>query len=330
MGMRVKAVWRPRDEWGTTPRTSATSSRPASPTPTTSPTSSTSERSTTMRDVAVVGFAQRQMQEFDGSPTGVEMLVPIFAGAARADRAGPRTTSTSGARARATTWPGGRSRSSRRSTRSARCPPVIESHVEMDAAWALYEAWVKIQTGEVDTALVYGFGKSSAGDSAPDAGAAARPVHGDAALAGRGVDRRRCRRGSASSAGCGTRRRWPRSSARSMTDAAGNEWRDPQGRDDGRRPARPAAVRRPAAPLGLRADQRRRRRDGARRRRRGRDRRAQRHRGLDHRLRAPHRPDRARRARPDALAERPRRPARPPGSTASTSPSCTRRSPTRS
>src|SRR5205823_3114059 len=38
-----------------------------------------------------------------------------------------------------------------------------ESHVEMDAAWALYEAWVKIRTGEVDTALVYGFGKSSAG-----------------------------------------------------------------------------------------------------------------------------------------------------------------------
>jgi acetyl-CoA acetyltransferase len=42
-------------------------------------------------------------------------------------------------------------------------PPVNESHVEMDAAWALYEAWVKIQTGEVATALVYGFGKSSAG-----------------------------------------------------------------------------------------------------------------------------------------------------------------------
>ena len=42
-------------------------------------------------------------------------------------------------------------------------PPVNESHVEMDAAWALYEAWLKIQTGEVDTALVYGFGKASAG-----------------------------------------------------------------------------------------------------------------------------------------------------------------------
>ena len=34
----------------------------------------------------------------------------------------------------------------------------------MDAAWALYEAWVKILTGEADTALVYGFGKSSAGE----------------------------------------------------------------------------------------------------------------------------------------------------------------------
>jgi acetyl-CoA acetyltransferase len=34
----------------------------------------------------------------------------------------------------------------------------------MDGAWALYEAWVKIQTGQADTALVYSFGKSSPGD----------------------------------------------------------------------------------------------------------------------------------------------------------------------
>src|SRR2546430_14833732 len=43
-------------------------------------------------------------------------------------------------------------------------PPVAESHVEMDAAWALYEAWLKLLTGEAETALGYGFGKSSAGD----------------------------------------------------------------------------------------------------------------------------------------------------------------------
>jgi acetyl-CoA acetyltransferase len=43
-------------------------------------------------------------------------------------------------------------------------PPINESHVEMDGAWALYEAWVKIQTGQVESALVYSFGKSSMGD----------------------------------------------------------------------------------------------------------------------------------------------------------------------
>jgi acetyl-CoA acetyltransferase len=44
-------------------------------------------------------------------------------------------------------------------------PPVRESHVEMDGAWALYEAWVRLQVGDVDSALVYGFGKSSVGDT---------------------------------------------------------------------------------------------------------------------------------------------------------------------
>ncbi len=43
-------------------------------------------------------------------------------------------------------------------------PPVCESHVEMDGAWALYEAWAKIQMGYAEVALVYGFGKPSMGD----------------------------------------------------------------------------------------------------------------------------------------------------------------------
>jgi acetyl-CoA acetyltransferase len=43
-------------------------------------------------------------------------------------------------------------------------PPIQESHVEMDGAWALYEAWVKLQLGEIDSALVYCYGKSSPGD----------------------------------------------------------------------------------------------------------------------------------------------------------------------
>ena len=40
-------------------------------------------------------------------------------------------------------------------------PPKRESHVEMDGAWALYEAWTLLQEGELDTALVYCFGRSS-------------------------------------------------------------------------------------------------------------------------------------------------------------------------
>lgn len=43
-------------------------------------------------------------------------------------------------------------------------PPIVESHVEMDGAWALYEAWLKIQAGHADTALVYGYSKASPGD----------------------------------------------------------------------------------------------------------------------------------------------------------------------
>jgi acetyl-CoA acetyltransferase len=34
----------------------------------------------------------------------------------------------------------------------------------MDGAWALYEAWVRLQHGDIDSALVYAFGKSSLGD----------------------------------------------------------------------------------------------------------------------------------------------------------------------
>ncbi|MFM7684982.1 MAG: lipid-transfer protein [Actinomycetota bacterium] len=42
-------------------------------------------------------------------------------------------------------------------------PPIVESHVEGDGALALYEAWIKFQTGECDTALVFANGKTTAG-----------------------------------------------------------------------------------------------------------------------------------------------------------------------
>ncbi|GAA3652026.1 thiolase domain-containing protein [Nocardioides ginsengisoli] len=115
-----------------------------------------------MRDVAVVGFAQRQMQDYDGSPTCAELLVPIF---------GECYEQTGWTRKDIGFWCSGSSDYLAGRSFSfvsaidaiGVLPPVNESHVEMDAAWALYEAWLKIQTGEVDTALVFGFGKASAG-----------------------------------------------------------------------------------------------------------------------------------------------------------------------
>ncbi len=40
-------------------------------------------------------------------------------------------------------------------------PPISESHVEMDGAWALYEAWVRLQDGDIDVALAFSSGVSS-------------------------------------------------------------------------------------------------------------------------------------------------------------------------
>jgi len=43
-------------------------------------------------------------------------------------------------------------------------PPISESHVDMDGAWALYEAWVRLQEGDVDVALAFSSGISSRTD----------------------------------------------------------------------------------------------------------------------------------------------------------------------
>jgi acetyl-CoA acetyltransferase len=115
------------------------------------------------RDVAVVGFAHApHVRRTDGTTNGVEMLMPCFAqlysdlGIARADIGFWCSGSSD--------YLAGRAFSFISAIDSiGAVPPINESHVEMDAAWALFEAYIKLLTGEVDTALVYGFGKSSAG-----------------------------------------------------------------------------------------------------------------------------------------------------------------------
>jgi acetyl-CoA acetyltransferase len=43
-------------------------------------------------------------------------------------------------------------------------PPKSDSHVEMDGAWALYEAWVRLQLGDLEVGVAMGSGRSSTAD----------------------------------------------------------------------------------------------------------------------------------------------------------------------
>ena len=45
-------------------------------------------------------------------------------------------------------------------------PPKRDSHVEMDGAWAMYEAWLRLQLGDIDVAVAMGSGRSSTADPA--------------------------------------------------------------------------------------------------------------------------------------------------------------------
>lgn len=116
-----------------------------------------------MTDVAVVGFAHApHVRRTEGTTNGVEMLMPCFAELYA--ELGIKQTDIGFWCSGSSDYLAGRAFSFISAIDSiGAVPPINESHVEMDAAWALYEAYIKLLTGQVDTALVYGFGKSSAG-----------------------------------------------------------------------------------------------------------------------------------------------------------------------
>ncbi|MDG4665421.1 thiolase domain-containing protein [Mycobacterium sp. 236(2023)] len=116
-----------------------------------------------MTDVAVVGFAHApHVRRTNGTTNGVEMLMPCFH--KLYSELGLKQTDLGFWCSGSSDYLAGRAFSFISAIDSiGAVPPINESHVEMDAAWALYEAYIKILTGEVETALVYGFGKSSAG-----------------------------------------------------------------------------------------------------------------------------------------------------------------------
>jgi acetyl-CoA acetyltransferase len=112
-------------------------------------------------EVAVVGFAQSPVAVRDDATTsGVEMLVPTIAEAFGA--CGLSKSDIGFWCSGSSDYLAGRAFSFVSAVDAiGAVPPTMESHVEMDGAWALYEAWVKVLTGDADIALAYGFGKSS-------------------------------------------------------------------------------------------------------------------------------------------------------------------------
>jgi acetyl-CoA acetyltransferase len=116
-----------------------------------------------MRDVAVVSFASFLSPKSDLDE--VEMLAPVIREAVA--RSGIAKRDIGFTVSGSCDYLGGRPFSFVMALDAVGAwPPIAESHVEMDGAWALYEAWVRLQHGDVDAALVYAFGRSTQGDLA--------------------------------------------------------------------------------------------------------------------------------------------------------------------
>jgi len=115
-----------------------------------------------MREVAVVAFAQGPSVRREDRRNEVEMLMPVVREAL--DACGLTKSDIGFFVSGSSDYLAGASFAFVHALDAVGAwPPIQESHVEMDGAWALYEAWVRLQQGDVDTALVYAFGKSSPG-----------------------------------------------------------------------------------------------------------------------------------------------------------------------
>jgi acetyl-CoA acetyltransferase len=115
-----------------------------------------------MRDVAVVSFAQAPNVRTQERLNDVEMLIPVI-GEAIQKSGIPKQEIGFYCHGSSDYFAGQAFSFVGAVDAIGAVPPVVESHVEMDGAWALYEAWVKIQTGEVDSAIVFGVGRASMG-----------------------------------------------------------------------------------------------------------------------------------------------------------------------
>ncbi|MFE5589678.1 thiolase domain-containing protein [Streptomyces sp. NPDC056549] len=114
------------------------------------------------REVAIVAFAQSDHRRRTDDLSEVEMVMPVLHEVQR--QTGLKAADIGFTCSGSSDYLAGRAFSFTMALDGVGAwPPISESHVETDGAWALYEAWVKLLTGEADTALVYSYGKSSPG-----------------------------------------------------------------------------------------------------------------------------------------------------------------------
>ncbi|MEU0402994.1 thiolase domain-containing protein [Streptomyces sp. NPDC006197] len=114
------------------------------------------------RDVAIVAFAQSDHRRHTDDLSEVEMVMPVLHEVQRLT--GLKAADIGFTCSGSSDYLAGRAFSFTMALDGVGAwPPISESHVETDGAWALYEAWVKLLTGEADTALVYSYGKASPG-----------------------------------------------------------------------------------------------------------------------------------------------------------------------
>ncbi len=116
-----------------------------------------------VRDVAIIAFSQTPLVRREEAQNEVEMLMPIVGEVL--GKAGLPHDQVGFVCSGSSDYLAGQAFSFVMTLDSVGpWPPISESHVDMDGAWAVYEAWVKMQIGAVDTALIYSYGKSSPGD----------------------------------------------------------------------------------------------------------------------------------------------------------------------
>ena len=115
-----------------------------------------------MREIAIVSSAQLPAVRDAGPSDEAELVQPIVSSALEA--AGLSMDEIGFVCSGSSDYLVGRPFSFVAAVDGLKCwPPIRESHVEMDGAWALYEAWVRLLHGDIDTALVFAFGKGSLG-----------------------------------------------------------------------------------------------------------------------------------------------------------------------